>query len=222
MGIVSIGIFHVLWNTNVLLNGLAVATIIQCNAPIFVTIMARLIWQESLNLFKISAILLSIAGTVLIARISGLGAMQITLNGLLVGLAAAITYGSVNLFGKKLTGSYSAWTILTYAFGFGALTLLPFQIGSANVSLLPVIGWMAALVFVSTIGGYVFYTTSLRFLPASVASISSTTEVLFAALLSYAILGERLDGWQVLGAIFIISGVILVSLPRRKSITPNT
>lgn len=218
MGVVSIGIFHALWVTTVLLNGLAVATVIQCNAPIFVTIMARLIWRESLTAYKIGAIVLAIIGTILIAGISGFGTMEITLNGLLVGLASAIAYGSVSLFGKKLTGEYSLWTILTYAFGFGALTLLPLQIWTTKVSLLPVAGSLAGLVLLSTIGGYAFYTVGLKRLPASVASITSMTEVPFAAFVSYIALGERLTGVQMLGAICVVSGVILVSRRRKKPV----
>jgi drug/metabolite transporter (DMT)-like permease len=216
MGIVSIGIFHVLWNTAVMINGLAVATVIQCNAPIFVTITARIIWKETLTVKKISAIVLAIIGTILIAGISGLSSAQITITGLLIGLASAITYGSVSLFGKKLTGQYSPWTILLYAFGFGALTLLPFQFGVSGTSLVPVAGSMAGFIFLTTIGGYLFYTIGLKWLPASIASITSTTEVPFAAIMSYLFLGERLDGWQLLGAMLVVSGVILVSLPRRS------
>jgi drug/metabolite transporter (DMT)-like permease len=47
-----------------------------------------------------------------------------------------------------------------------------------------------------------------------VAAIVATTEVPFAAVVSYLALGERLDAWQVLGAVLVIGGVILLSWPR--------
>jgi len=212
MGIISIGLFHTLWNTAIIANGMAIATVIQCNAPVFVTIIARVLWKESLTRFKIAAILLSILGTVLIARIEGFGGVKITLTGLLIGLAAALAYGSVSLFGKKLSGDYSPWTILTYAFGFGTLTLLPFQNTSSATSLLPVAVPFVSLILLTTIGGYVFYFTGLQQLPASVASILSTSEVPFAAILAYLVMGEQMNGWQTIGAILVVSGVVLVSL----------
>jgi drug/metabolite transporter (DMT)-like permease len=221
MGVVSIGVFHAVWNTAVMINGLAISTVIQCNAPIFVTIMARLIWKEPLTIHKFTAIFLAILGTALIAGISGLSSAQITITGLLVGLASAIMYGSMSLFGKKLTGDYSPWTIITYAFGFGAITLFPFQFSTPEFSLIPVAGSLAGLVFLTTIGGYLFYTNGLRWLPASIASITSTTEVPFAAFMSYLFLGERLTTWQILGALLVVSGVILVSLPRKRSLNPS-
>jgi len=216
MGAISIGLFHVMWNAAVIINGVSVATVIQSNAPIFVTVMAWLLWREPLTGRKIGAIALAFVGTLLISRLDGLGETQITPTGLLLGLGAAITYGAFSLFGKRLVGNYSSWTILVYIFGFGALTLLPFQVGTAvpwPLSL-PVLGSYAGLVFLPTISGFALYTTGLRRLQASVAAIVATAEVPFAALVSYIALGERLDGWQVLGAILVIGGVILLSLPR--------
>jgi drug/metabolite transporter (DMT)-like permease len=219
MGALSIGLFHALWNLNVLLNGASVATVIQCNAPIFVTLMAWLIWREPLSARKIAAIGMAVIGTVLIARLDKLSGMQITLMGLIVGLTSAILYGTFSLFGKKLSGSYNPWTILFYIFGFGTLTLAPFQIGLQVPSVdLPVLANFLALVLLPTIVGFGLYTLGLSHLQASVAAITATTEVPFAAFLAYFALGERLNSWQVVGALFVIAGVVLISLPRGAAV----
>ncbi len=212
MGGISIGLFHVLWNTSVMTNGMAIATVIQCNAPVFVTIIARLLWKESLNRFKIAVIFLSILGTVLIANVDGLGGVKITFVSLLIALASSLAYGSVSIFGKKLAGDYSPWTILTYAFGFGTLSLLPFQTQSSISDLFPVALPFAGLVLLTSVGGYVLYFASLQRLPASVASILATSEVPFAAILAYLVMKEAMTGWQIIGAILIVSGVVLISL----------
>jgi len=194
-------------------NGVSVSTVIQCNASIFVTIMAWLLWREPLTRRKITAFLLALVGTALIARLDHLAESRITLLGLSIALAASFAYGGLSLFGKKLVGDYNPWTILVYIFGFGALILLPFQIGS----LLPwpqplaVGGAFAGLVLLATIAGFWLYTNGLRHLQASVAAIAGTAEVLFAAIGSYIFLGERLDGWQILGAALVVGGVIVLS-----------
>ena len=221
MGIISIGLFHVLWNTSVITNGMAIATVIQCNAPIFVTIIARLIWKESLTPLKIAAIFLSTLGTILIANVEGFGGMKITLTGLLIGLASALAYGSVSLLGKKLSGNYSPWTILTYAFGIGKLTLLPFQLISPSISLLPVAASFAKLIFITPLSGYLLYFIGLQKLPASVASILSTSEVPFAALMAYLVMKEKMTGWQIIGAILVVGGVVLVSLRNNSDEKPE-
>ena len=216
MGAVSIGLFHVTWNMAVLINGVAVATVIQSNAPVFVTVMAWLLWREPLTRRKLIAIVLAFIGTVLISRLNGLGARQITLFGLLIALGAAFAYGGLSLFGKRLVGDYGPWTILLYAFGFGALILLPFQIRVVIPRPLStqIMGYYAGLILLSTISGFALYTSGLRRLQASVAAIVATTEVPFAATVSYIALGERLNGWQMLGAVLIVSGVVLLSWPR--------
>jgi drug/metabolite transporter (DMT)-like permease len=76
------------------------------------------------------------------------------------------------------------------------------------------LGWYAGLILLSTISGFGLYTAGLRHLQASVAAIVATTEVAFAAVVSYIALGERLDGWQILGAILVVGGVVLLSWPR--------
>jgi DME family drug/metabolite transporter len=216
MGAISIGAFHVLWNTSVLLNGVSVSTVIQCSAPVFVTVMARLLWQEAITRSKLLAILLASLGIVLIARLNQGSGIRITLAGLAVALLSALFYGSFSLIGKKLTGSYRHWTILVYVFGFAALVLLPFRAGQPGPWTLspPVLAGFIGLVLLTTVTGFGLYTAGLHRLQASVASITSNSEVVFAAALSYVLLGERLDAWQILGAMLVVGGVSLLSASR--------
>ena len=215
MGAISIGFFHVLWNTAILLIGASVSTVIQSNAPIFVTIMAWFIFKETLTTRKIIAVALSVIGTVLISGILGMSAVQISSVGVVAALFSAIFYASFSLFGKKLTGDYNSWTILLYIFGFASLALLPFQLlnPSPFPYQAPALFYFIGLIFFNTTAATEIYTTALAHMQASIAAITATSEVVFAAVLAYFILGERMDVWQVLGAALIVSGVILVSLP---------
>ncbi len=217
MGAASIGVFHILWNISVTTLGASVSTVIQCNAPVFVTVLAWLIWREPLTRRKIAAIVLAVVGTIFIARLDNLGTVDITLLGVLIALGSALMYGSFSLFGKKLSGSYSSWTILVYVFGVASIVLFPFQFGSSSPfqASTQVVGYYLALVLVTTISGFGLYTAALRRLQASVAAITANAEVPFAAILAYLLLGERLDGLQVLGATLIIVAVVLISIPRQ-------
>lgn len=227
MGGLGIGLLHFMWNTAVLLNGMAVATIIQSNAPIYVAAMAWLLWREPLTGRKILAILLALLGTVLIASAWGSAQARITLPGLLFGLATAVAFGNFTLLGRRLSGNYSPWTVMLYAFGFAALFLLPWQFRPVPIQVLPPATWgpYLGLILLTTVIGFAFYTSSLQRLPASVASIVATTEVPFAALVAYVALGQQLSSTQVLGAVLVVGGVILVSLPtihRPRTQIPDT
>jgi drug/metabolite transporter (DMT)-like permease len=218
MGSISIGLFHVLWNTSVVSFGASIATVIQSNAPIFVTIIAWMVYNEPLTKRKLFAVALSVIGTIFCSGITKSGAENFTTLGFLAALLSAIAYGTFPLFGRKLAGDYSPWTILLYIFAFGTLTLLPFQFGRSLPASIPgnVIVYFVAFIFVSTIGGFGFFTTALHHLQASIASITATAEIVFASLMAYFILSERLDLWQILGSLLVVSGVILVSLPNER------
>ncbi|MFO8037100.1 MAG: DMT family transporter [Anaerolineales bacterium] len=218
MGGISIGLFHVLWNTSVVLIGASLATVVQSNAPIFVTIMAWFLFDEPLTTKKIIAVCLAVLGTILIAGVQSTGNIQVSPSGLLIALGSAIFYGTLSLFGKKLSGDYHSWTILLYIFGFGSLILLPFQFNRSlpNPINLQVLLLFLGFLLISTIIGFGLYTRGLEKLQASVASITATTEILFASLLAYVILGERMGSWQILGSVFIISGVVLVTIQNNQ------
>ena len=218
MGTISIGIFHVFWNKAVVMLGASLATVVQCNAPIFVTIMAWFLFGERITARKSIAIMLAFAGTVLVSGITATGDWKIVPLGLLIALGSAITYGTLSLFGKKLSGEYNTWTIMFYIFTFGTAALFVFQLGHPdpwpqNPEIIP---FFIGLVLVSTVLGFGLYTKSLKLLPASVASITATSEIFFASILAYIILQERMDLWQVFGSVLIITGVILVSLTKEN------
>ena len=140
--------------------------------------------------------------------------------GIWVGLGAAVTYASLSLFGKKLSGQYNFWTITFYIFAIGTITIFLFQGGRpdpwpAGSGILP---WMLGFVLMSTMVGFALYTKALSLLPASVAVIISTAEILSAAVLSALFLGERMGIWQILGAALIIVGVVLVTLRKKNTL----
>lgn len=220
MGVISIGIFHIFWNISVLRLGASLATVIQSNAPIFVTFMAWVFFKEQLSVRKLLAMIAAVGGTILAAGIIGNWEFQVDSAAIWIGLGSAFTYGTLSLFGKKLSGEYSSWTITFYIFLIGTLTIFLFQGGRPDPwpidsGILP---WMMAFVLMSTILGFGLYTKALAILPASVAAIISTAEILSASILSAIFLGERLGLWQILGAALIIMGVVLVSLRQKQII----
>lgn len=213
LGAVGIGIFHFLFNLAMLTLGYAVATVLLYFSPAFVALVAWLIWREPLTHYKVLAIVMVLAGCVLVAGQEELTAVELTAGGLLLGLAAAMTFSSFSLFGRPVARRYAPWTVLTYGFGFAALTLLPLQFASPPPWPVPAITWVwfAGLVLLATVVPFGAYMAALRFLPVSVASIVGTSEVAFGTLISFLVFDEPLRGWQFLGAGLVVAGVILIA-----------
>jgi drug/metabolite transporter (DMT)-like permease len=67
LGCLSLGVFHVLWNLGVTINGVAVSTVQQAVMPIIVAVFATLIWGEACSLRKGMAIGFTLLGAVLIS-----------------------------------------------------------------------------------------------------------------------------------------------------------
>lgn len=220
----SLGVFHVFWNLGVLLNGAAVATVQQAAMPAIVAVVAHLIWGEPLTARKILAIILTFVGTVLVSGVDALGRASLTLSGFLVGLGIPFTYAGWNLLGKKVRGDYGPLTTLTYAFGFGALVLLPFQFFTPQpwpVSAAALLSF-AGLIGIATVFAFSVYVFALGRLQASVATLLAMTEIPFVAVYAYFLLGERMTAGQIVGAVLVVAGALMLSWPRRKQAKVST
>jgi drug/metabolite transporter (DMT)-like permease len=209
---ISLGIFHVFWNLGVMVNGAAVATVQQAAMPAIVTIAAWFLWREALSWVKVVAIALTFVGTVLVSGLDVLGQLELSVAGLLIGLAMPLFYAAWNLFGKEARKTHSPLTTLTYGFGIATLVLLPLQFFTPQPFPVPARGyvWFAGLILLSTIGGFTIYTFALGRLPASVATILAMSEIPFVMVYAYVFLGERLTSTQVVGSMLVVGGVLLL------------
>ncbi|RME69516.1 MAG: hypothetical protein D6784_18335 [Chloroflexi bacterium] len=217
----SLGAFHVFWNLGVMLNGAAVTTVQQAAMPAIVTVTAWFLWREPLTWRKIGAIILTFAGTVLVSGVGELEQVPLTTAGLLVGFGVPLFYAFWSLFGKKARGDYDSMVILTYAFGFAALMLLPLQFFTPQPFPVPPVAyvWFFSLIAFSTIIAFFAYTFGLGRLPASVASILAMSEIAFVGVYAYLLLDEQLAPTQILGTVLVVVGVLL--LFRRRSNAPH-
>jgi DME family drug/metabolite transporter len=218
MGGIGIGIFHAIWNFSVITNGMSVATMLQYNEAVIISIAAVFFFDERMHWRKVIAITGSLIGTALISGGFDLDAIHITRIGLIFGISSAVAHSAFSLFGKKLTGSYPASTVVVYAFGFAALSLVPFQFFSGAPSYVTgkAVGHLLLLVLGPTLIGFAAYTAALKRIPVSTAAVIATSEVPMAALFGVILLGESLGRWQVFGAFLVVLGVILVSLKGKR------
>ncbi len=216
---VSLGIFHVFWNLGVMLNGAAVTTVQQAAMPAIVVIVAWFIWQESLTWRKIWAIILTFVGTVLVSGMIEMNGTNLTSGGLLVGFGVPISYAGWSLFGKKVRADYDVMVVLTYAFLFAWITLLPVQLFTTQPFPVPPVTYLyfAGLIMIATMGGFVNYTFGLGRLPASVASILAMSEIAFVAVYAYVLLSERMSLTQIIGSVLVIGGVMVLFKRKRRN-----
>jgi drug/metabolite transporter (DMT)-like permease len=137
---------------------------LQYNEAVIISIVAVFFFKERMHWRKLIAIIGSLMGNALISGVMGFEAARISMIGLLIGLGPAVAHSAFSLFGKKLSGSYPASTIILYAFGFGALALLPLQFTGPAPSCISAqaIGHLLILVLGPTLLGFAAFTSALK------------------------------------------------------------
>lgn len=219
-GIIGIAVFNVAWSGSVQINGTAVASTLVYCAPIFVGLGGWLLLHESVGLARVIAIGVNILGCALAAGAYDPVALLQKPEGLLLGLTSGFTFAVYTLLGK-ITGRKNKrddFSMLFYLFLFGCLALLPWGLVQEGTALfspsLDLGGWglLAALAFGPTLGGYILFTASLKYLPAAIASLFTSLELPVSALMALALFGRGLSLIQWLGAFLIVGAVVALQL----------
>ncbi len=212
-GFLSVTMTFILFFYAIKYTTVAMATILLYTYPAWIVLLSFFILSEKMDRQKLIALLLTLSGILLVAQIHDSSVLKFNLRGNLYGLICGLGAASYSLFGKKATSKYDSWTVVTYAFGFGALFLFFFR---NPLTLLnpdyPGIAWVwiFALAIVPTLLGYSFYTKGLKYLEASRAGITATWEVVVASFLAFVFFGEKLTLVQISGAVLILWGIFIL------------
>ncbi len=221
-GLIGIALNNGLWVYSVSFNGAAVATVLIYTAPAWVALLSRPFFGETITRWKVLAVVLSLAGCVLVAGAYDSSVLSANLWGLMCGVASGIAFAAYTIFGKlSAERGHNPWTATAYSFACGAVFLALTRRPADFVSMgYAPLGW-ATLIFLSlvpTLLGYSLYTVSLVHLSASLVSIIATLEPVFTAIMAFVALGERLAPPQIVGSLLIIGAVLL--LQRRTRLPP--
>jgi len=144
--------------------------------------------------------------------------LRVNLPGVMLGLVSAAFFAFYILRASTLARRLDTWTILAYGFGMGSVLWLAFD--SVTRVALPtdwrIWGVMALVGLVGTLAAHALFVMALRTIRPSSAGIAATAEPVFAGLIAYLILGDRLQPLQVAGAAVIVAGIIFVQAGSRE------
>ncbi|MCF6248729.1 MAG: DMT family transporter [Desulfobacula sp.] len=213
-----LGGFHIFYNQSILLNGAAVTTILQAAMPAVVTVAAFYLWEEKLTRLKITSMSIIFIGTALASGINFFSMEKSNTAGLMAGFIVPVLYAGWSLCGKNMVSKYGATASLSIAFGVASLVLLPFQpFTTQPLPLNPTLLFaFCGLIAISTFGAFSLYLLGMKYIQAGIASILVMSEILFAGVYAWFLLGERLTTVQIAGTFFVMAGVIRLSLRQGK------
>lgn len=218
-GFIGIAATFAVYAYAIRLVGMGIAAVLQYTAPAWVALFSVIVWRERLERERAAALALALVGAALVGRAYDLDAARLNLVGVVAALASGVTYAGYVLFAKSATRrGYGPGTILLYGLATGTLFLLPLQ-SARSVSMVraqpTLIPWLVALGLVSVMAGVTF-NAGLKRVSASNASIVATIEPVTAMFLGWAVLHERLDGLQLLGACCVLGAVLLLQRGSRR------
>ncbi|KAA5604729.1 DMT family transporter [Roseospira marina] len=203
--------------------GVALATLLAlCAAPVLVALLARLVLGERLGPRTLAAVVLAVAGAVLLVGFPGPleadGATVVL--GLAMAGGSALSYAVFTLASRRLAPRHHPFRLVALGFGAGAVVLAAVTVavngGLALPTSAPAWGLVLYMGVVPTALAYVVFLWGMRRASATGSAVVVLLEPLSATLLAWMLFGERLGPLGAAGGALLLSAVLVLALRRRR------
>ncbi len=211
LGVVAVAGLYVSYFEAVQRGGAALASILLYSAPVWVALGAHFVLRERVSRGEAAALVLTLAGVVLVALYPATGNvdMQASVPAVAWGLGSGIGYALYFLIGRRLFANNAPSRVMAWALATGAVVLSPFV--QWHMLSLRAWGAIAFLATVATYGAYLSNANGIRLIGPSRASTIATLEPVLAVAAAFLMWGERLSPVGMLGAAAVIGGVLLAA-----------
>ena len=174
-------------------------------SPFFAMIFSVLILKEKAKKFEWLLVLIAFTGAIFVIKPSFSPEVIPAVAGALSGMFAGLAY----TFVRKITTNGTGGSVVVFAFSMlSTLALLPITIIQfERMSALQL--FYLIMAGVSAAVGQYCITFAYKFAPAKEISVFDYTQVIFAAILGFFILGQTIDVYSIIGYIIIISAAVL-------------
>ena len=187
------------------LSSISDASLLNKLSPFFAMIFSIFILKEKAKKAEWFIVMLAFVGAVFVIKPSMSPEVVPALAGAFGGMCAGLAY----TFVRKVTTNGTDGSVVVFAFSFlSTIALLPLAI----LEFKPMSGmqlFYLIMAGVSAAVGQYCITFAYKFAPAKEISVFDYTQVIFAAILGYFILGQTIDVYSVIGYIIIISAAVI-------------
>jgi len=209
---VALGAHFGFWISSLDYTSVAASVVLVSTQPVFVAILAYLLFGERTSPLSFAGILVALAGTAVIASDGSVGSAAVLGN--VLALLGAITVAVYVLIGRSSrTGGVGVLPYSIVVYSAAALTLL----GPALLLDAKLWGysgetwfWLAAITLGPQIMGHTVFNWALRYVEASMVSATILAEPVVSALLAWVILSERPGLPTILGGAVVLAGLYLL------------
>ena len=219
---VALGAHFGFWISSLDYTSVAASVVLVSTQPVFVAILAYLLFGERTSLVSFAGILVALAGTAVIAGDGSVGSAALLGNAL--ALVGAVTVAVYVLIGRSSrTGGIGVLPYSIVVYSAAALTLLVAALlfdarlwgYSAETWF-----WLWAITLGPQIMGHTVFNWALRYVEASIISGTILAEPVISALLAWLILSEKPGALTILGGALVLAGLFLLLSGRRVPSEP--
>ncbi len=199
----------------------ATALLAICSAPILVAVLARILLGERFTPGRVLALALGVSGAVLLVAGGDTRLGPDFTAGALLALSAGLSYSLYAVVTKGTLAGTPPLTLSALTCAVGALVLAPiFAVRPADTTATLARSWPLLLYLgaVTAALPYSLYTSGLRRVPASTATVAGLLEPLIATVLGVVLFGERLGAaGAVGGSLLLLAVALLAFLPNERT-----
>ena len=202
---------------------LSLSAVLLSLAPIFVLILASILFKEKLTLQKTICAILALIGCILSSGVlEEVGAMKWTTIGIIIGTLGAFFYGTYSIFSKiAMLKGYHSFTVTIYSLMAVGIALLPFtdwlkvweiiQIDPAPMS-----GFLLLHSLLTSVLPYICFTVALNYVEAGKVAILASGEPIAAMLFGIFFYQEIPTILSLIGLFTVLFALGLLTIPFTK------
>lgn len=199
------------WHLSITMTSVANATLLANLAPVFVTVIAFLVFRARISGIFVLGLVLALAGVVILkGGPAAVGNGDLSGDGLAI--TAAFFYACYILAIGRLRSRFDTIRIMLWSTASAAVCIFPVGVFYEG-HMLPatVYGWsiVFGLAFISHAGGQVAITYALAYLPPAFSSLTLLLQPVVAAILAWALLNEAIGTMQALGGAVVLAGIMV-------------
>ncbi len=226
-GVVGVAATQFLYYVSIGRMPVGIALVFEMTAPVFIALYVWLVRREKVRSRLWLALLLSLSGLVFVAEVwqdggsldpVGVGAALLAAVCLatyyLMGERGAVTRDPVALTCWSFVAAAVFWAVAApwWAFDAGVLAeRVPVSIGAVELPLWLLVTWIVVL---GAVVPFWLSIAALRHLAPTAAGLVATAEPVFASVVAWLWLEQVLSGWQIVGGVVVLAGIVLAQTAR--------
>jgi len=204
-----------LWISSLEKTSVASSVILVTAHPVLVTPLAYLLFKEKPSLVNVGGIAISLIGVSILVT-GNYGIRSSTLEGNILAMLGGAAAGLYILGGRKMRSNVSTFSYAFVVYAVASVTLLAMCLAFSSplygISMRDY-GIIFLMALVSGMFGHTLYNYSLRYVHASLASVSLLGEPLGSAMLAFALpwIHQVPTVYTLAGGMLVIAGIYMTS-----------